>query len=133
MGLGAALEWQGRQFSRRLGIPVVVNIEGTFDDLPDTHRTCIFRVVQEALTNCSKHARAKNIGVRVFFKDERVCVIIEDDGVGLDTRNAAVNGIGLLGMQERVEELGGSFSVLSKQHKGTRLELEVPVPRKAGV
>ncbi len=133
MGLVPALEWQGRQFSRRLAIPVSVGIEGASGDLPDTHRTCIFRVVQEALTNCAKHAQAKHIEVRAFFKPDCVCVIIKDDGTGLDSRKAELSGIGLLGMRERVEELGGKFSILSDKSVGTRIELEVPVPGKAVV
>jgi signal transduction histidine kinase len=133
MGLGPALEWQGRQFSRRLGIPVVVTVLGTLDDIPDKQRTCIFRVVQEALTNCSKHAHARRIGVQVAIKPDAIHVIIEDDGVGFDTQKVTVDGIGLLGMQERVEELGGTLSIRSETQKGTRLELQVPVPTKAGI
>jgi signal transduction histidine kinase len=133
MGLGSALEWQGRQFSRRLGIPVTVEIQGDFDDLPDSHRTCIFRVVQEALTNCAKHAHAKHIRIMVTHVGEAVRAVIQDDGVGFDTRRRSATGIGLLGMEERVEELEGKLSTTSESQTGTRVELEVPVPKKAGV
>jgi signal transduction histidine kinase len=133
MGLGSALEWQGRQFSRRLGIPVTVELQGTFDDLPDSHRTCIFRVVQEALTNCAKHARAKHVRIMVSHAGEAVRAIIQDDGVGFDTRHRTATGIGLLGMEERAEELEGKLFTTSDSQTGTRVELEVPVPKKAGV
>jgi signal transduction histidine kinase len=136
MGLGSALEWQGRQFSRRLGIPVTVEIDGAFDDLPDPHRTCIFRVVQEALTNCVKHARAKHIRIMVTHANGAVRAIVQDDGVGFDAHTRSASGIGLLGMQERAEELEGKLSIISdkqKGTKGTKVELEVPVPKKAGV
>ncbi len=133
MGLGSALEWQGRQFSRRLGIPVTVDLHGTFDDLPDSHRTCIFRVVQEALTNCAKHARARHIRIIVTHAGETVHAIIQDDGVGFDARRRSATGIGLLGMEERAEELGGKLSATSDRQTGTKVELEVPVPKKAKV
>jgi len=130
MGLGPALEWQGRQFSRRLGVPVTIDLAGAFDDLPDAHRTCIFRIVQEALTNCAKHARAKKIRVQVQYSAEAVRVSIEDDGLGFDAHTTSVNGIGLLVMQERAQELGGLFSITSEKQRGTKVELEVPVPTK---
>ncbi|MGC2193733.1 MAG: sensor histidine kinase [Terriglobales bacterium] len=133
MGLGPALEWQGRQFSRRLSIPISVDVEGTFDDLPDSHRTCVFRVVQEALTNCAKHAHAKHVRVLIRYTPDAVRAIIQDDGVGFDAHKSSVTGIGLLGMQERAQELEGKLSIMSEKQKGTKVELEVPVPRKAGV
>jgi signal transduction histidine kinase len=133
MGLGSALEWQGRQFSRRLGIPVTVELQGTFDDLPDSHRTCIFRVVQEALTNCAKHSQAKHIRIIVMHVGDTVRAIIQDDGVGFDANRRSVTGIGLLGMEERAEELEGKLATTSDKQTGTRVELAVPVPRKAGV
>ncbi len=133
MGLGPALEWQGRQFSRRLGIPVTVEVEGGFDELPDLHRTCIFRVVQEALTNCAKHAHAKRVRIQIWYTREAVHAIIQDDGVGFDAHKASATGIGLLGMQERAQELEGKLSIMSERQKGTRVDLELPVPKKAGV
>jgi signal transduction histidine kinase len=133
MGLGSALEWQGRQISRRLGIPVTVEIDGNFDDLPDPQRTCIFRVVQEAVTNSVKHAHAKHIRIMVARANGAVRAIIHDDGVGFDIHRRSTTGIGLLGMQERAEELEGKLSITSDRQAGTRVELEVPVPKKAGV
>jgi signal transduction histidine kinase len=128
MGLGPALEWQGRQFSRRLRIPVTVDLEGTFDDLPDAHRTCIYRIVQEALTNCAKHAQAKQVRVRVRYTLGDVCVTIQDDGLGFDASNRSLHGIGLLVMQERAQELNGRLSVRSEKQAGTTVELTIPVP-----
>jgi len=109
---------------------VTIDLAGAFDDLPDAHRTCIFRIVQEALTNCAKHARAKKIRVQVQYSAEAVRVSIEDDGLGFDAHTTSVNGIGLLVMQERAQELGGLFSITSEKQRGTKVELEVPVPTK---
>ncbi len=90
-------------------------------------------MVQEALTNCAKHAHAKHVRIMVTHAGEAVRAIIQDDGVGFDTRRRTATGIGLLGMVERAEELNGKLSTTSDRQTGTRVELEVPVPKKAGV
>ena len=64
-GLGSALDWHARDFSRRYDVPVFLAVEGDVDALPEPQRTCVYRVVQEALTNCAKHARARRIDVSV--------------------------------------------------------------------
>ncbi len=126
LGLGPALRWQGREFSRRGGVPVTVQLDGELDGLPDAHRTCIYRVVQEALNNCARHARASNIRISVYGHADRVQVSVQDDGVGFDTK-AASRGLGLIGIQERVRELDGKVAITSHPEKGTILEVEVPV------
>jgi signal transduction histidine kinase len=63
LGLGPALEWQAREFTRRYRIPIQLEIEGDIKDVPDPHRTYLYRIVQEGLTNCARHAQAKNIRV----------------------------------------------------------------------
>src|SRR6185295_9084320 len=65
LGLEPALAWQAREFSRRYNVPVDLKVDGDLDDLPDPHRTCIYRVVQEALTNCAKHSSATAIDIVV--------------------------------------------------------------------
>ncbi|MBS1875984.1 MAG: sensor histidine kinase [Acidobacteria bacterium] len=129
LGLGPALRWQGREFSRRGGVPVTVQLDGELDGLPDAHRTCIYRVVQEALNNCARHARARNIRISVYGHADRVQVSVQDDGVGFDTK-AASRGLGLIGIQERVRELDGKVAITSHPEKGTILEVEVPVSGK---
>jgi signal transduction histidine kinase len=121
IGLGPALEWQGRQFSRQAGVPVTVQVDGNLEDLPEEHCTCIFRVVQEALTNCARHANASNIRVSVYGHQDWVNVTVQDDGVGFDPEGPFGAGIGLLGLRERVRELSGSVSIESQIRKGTIL------------
>jgi signal transduction histidine kinase len=128
LGLGPALRWQGREFSRRSGVPVTVQIDGDLEGLPETHRTCIYRIVQEALTNCAKHAQAKTIRISVYGRHDRIQLSIQDDGLGFDSRHASPRGLGLIGIQERVRELEGKVTVTSQPEKGTILEVEVPVP-----
>src|SRR6185437_253121 len=72
LGLEAAPQWQGREFSRHTGVPAQVGVEGNLDDLSDAQRTCIYRVVQEALTNCARHAQAKNVRVAVTASTSEV-------------------------------------------------------------
>lgn len=129
LGLGPALEWQGRDFARRSGIPVSVEIDGSLDGLPESHRTCVFRVVQEALTNCARHARARNIRVAVHGGPEKLSLMIQDDGVGLAGGEAGGRGLGLLGIEERVRELGGCVTIRSQANRGTLLQVEIPTPR----
>lgn len=127
VSLVTALEWQTRQFSRQTGISASLEANGEMDKLPETHRTCIYRCVQEALTNCSRHAQAKNIRIVVRTSASTVNVAIEDDGIGFDATERA-RGLGLLGMRERVAGVNGCLSVTSRTQCGTALSLEIPLP-----
>lgn len=93
------------------------------DDLPDEYKTCVYRVVQEALHNCERHSQATTIRIRVEQKPGRLTLIIQDDGQGFDVRQ--MKGVGLLGIQERVARLGGKASVHSKPGDGTVLSVEL--------
>jgi signal transduction histidine kinase len=127
LGLGPALRWQAREFSRRSGVPVVVQIDGDLDGLPETHRTCIYRIVQESLTNCAKHAGANNIRISVYGRHDWVSLSIQDDGAGFDRQTTSDRGLGLIGIEERVRELDGKVTIISQPGKGTIVEVEVPV------
>jgi signal transduction histidine kinase len=127
LGLGPALRWQGREFSRRSGVPVTVQIDGDIEGLPETHRTCIYRIVQEALTNCAKHAQAKSIRVSIYGRQDWLNLSIQDDGAGFESGGASGRGLGLIGIQERVRELDGKVTIVSQPGKGTIVEVEVPV------
>ncbi len=129
LGLAPALEWQGRDFSRHTGVPATVQVNGTLDDLPEAHRTCIYRVVQEALTNCAKHAKANNVIVSVNGQAESVEAVVQDDGVGFDAASRLGLGLGLLGIEERVQELDGKLSIASQPGSGTTLRVQIPVKR----
>jgi signal transduction histidine kinase len=130
LGLIAALEWQAREVSRRTGMLVDTVDENVSDNLPDEHRTCVYRIVQEALNNCSKHAYATNVRVVVQQEPDRLRVIIEDDGKGFDP--SRVRGLGLVGMNERVSQLGGVLKVDSDPARGTRLRVDLPLPTDPG-
>jgi signal transduction histidine kinase len=124
LGLPAAVQKQAREFSRRTGVIVVVSVDGEFGGLPDTHRTYIYRIVQEALTNCAKHAHAHRITVGLLDHGDRVQVTIGDDGVGFATRPP--QGLGLIGMEERIRELGGTIAIQSMPGRGTTIDASIP-------
>jgi signal transduction histidine kinase len=125
-GLVPALRWQAREFSKHVGIPVDLQIDGSLHELPDDVRTCIYRIVQEALTNCARHAKANNIRIVLHGKDDGVSVAIQDDGVGFHPMSEAV-GLGIIGIEERARELGGRLKISSEEQHGTLLIVEIPL------
>jgi len=126
LGLVAALEWQAREVSKRTGMAVDMVDENVSDNLPEEHKTCLYRIVQEALNNCSKHAYAKHVRVVVRQEQNHLRVRVEDDGRGFDPRR--MRGLGLVGMNERVTQLGGVLTVDSDPARGTRLTVDLPLP-----
>lgn len=130
-GLAPAIEWQAREFSRHFGVPVNVQIEGAVNELPEAYSTCVYRVVQEALTNCARHAQAHEIRIAVHGQEDRLAITVQDDGAGFRAAQARGRGLGLLGIEERVRELGGRFSVRSAPGHGTVLSAEIPLEREA--
>ena len=128
IGLGPALQWLARDHARRYDCPVNVELSGDLDALPESHRTCTYRVVQEALTNCARHARARRIDVALHGTPGQLRLQIKDDGVGMPARPSAAPGLGLFGIEERVRELGGRLQLYSQPGQGTSLKIEMPVP-----
>jgi signal transduction histidine kinase len=124
LGLIPALKWQAREVSKRTSMEVSVATELTSEDLPDDYKTCIYRVVQEALHNCSRHSDATTIRVRVQHKAGILLLTIQDDGKGFDVSQS--KGLGLLGIEERVAQLGGTCHVHSGPGIGTILAVELP-------
>lgn len=125
LGLAPALNWYARETGKRTGLNVVVSADSAIDGLPDEHKTCIYRLVQEAVNNSARHANARTVEVTVRREHQRVVVGVQDDGAGFDTR--FLRGLGLLGMEERVRRLGGSLKVSSESGLGTLIHAELPV------
>lgn len=126
-GLQAALEWHARDCMSRYAIDVDLQTDGAFDALSEKHRTCVYRVVQEATTNCVRHAEAKRIQIRVSAADDRLHVRVSDDGRGLDPRKPR-SGFGLRGIEERVKELHGTMTISSAPTGGTTVLVSLPLP-----
>jgi signal transduction histidine kinase len=123
-GLVPALDWQARETAKRTGMHVQLNSELP-DELPEEHKTCIYRVVQEALNNCARHAQASTVQVVVRRQSGKILLSVLDDGSGFDP--ARVRGLGLMGMEERVRHLGGTFVLDSEPGRGTRVEIALPL------
>jgi len=127
LGLGPAIRAHAREVSRRTGVPVDVRLDGEIDGVPEPHRTYLYRIVQEALHNCARHAQAKHVIVSLYGRADLVSMAVQDDGVGFDATRALASGLGLYGMRERVRDLRGRLTVTSTPGSGTLLEVELPL------
>ena len=130
LGLEAALEWLGREVSRNSEMEVNVETQGVPEDLPDTYKVCIYRVTQAALHNAVRHSGARNATVRVQQTKQGIRMQVADDGRGFDPRRT--RGLGLVGMEERVKRLGGTFRLESQPAQGTTITAELPCPSGSG-
>ena len=131
MGLVPALRWFAHQYAERAKLAVTFEAVGAKRRLPSQVETVLFRIGQEGLNNVGRHARATHAAVRLEFFETRVVLTVRDDGRGfavneiLETHSAR-KAWGLLGIQERVNLVGGKFSVESEPGKGTQLVVEIP-------
>ncbi len=126
LGLTAAIGWLVRDVKRSSGIEIRAEIDPSLDELPDAQCTCVYRVVQEALTNAARHSGARNIAIALIPDAGEIAGSITDNGHGFDSTIVRRTGIGLLGMEERVRELGGSLRIVSSPGHGARVEFRLP-------
>jgi signal transduction histidine kinase len=126
LGLIPALKWLAREVSRTSSMAVEVMAEAFVDDVPEEHRTCVFRVVQEALRNSARHSGALHARVRVQEGGGSLRLSVQDDGKGFAP--SLETGLGILGMQERVVSLSGKMTVDSNPSEGTIITIELPLP-----
>ncbi len=126
LGLGPALRSHAREFERRTNISTAIEMEGELDTVPEPHRTCIYRIVQEALNNCGRHARARNVTISLAGALNRIKLRVQDDGVGFDVATKSEAGLGLAGIAERVRDLNGTLRIESTPGCGTSLQVELP-------
>jgi signal transduction histidine kinase len=129
LGLMAALDVLAERVSARTGL--WVKVEGRREErLSPAIETVLYRIVQEALNNVSKHAQASGVTVVVRREARRVCCSVRDDGVGFDpgTPRSTVTGIGLIGIRERLAPLGGALSIDAAPGRGTELRVAIPLP-----
>jgi signal transduction histidine kinase len=126
-GLVPAVERLGEIFSASTGIPLELEARLGDDRLPSEAETTLYRVVQEALTNITKHAGARHVSVLLVRRDAAVAAVIEDDGHGFDEEDERRGGIGLAGMRERLALLDGHLTIESRIGGGTTVAAEVRV------
>jgi signal transduction histidine kinase len=127
LGLASAIGWLVREVKRSGGMEIQTQIDPDLDTLPDAECTCVYRVVQEALTNAARHSGARLIDVSLGMSNGEITGSIADDGQGFDAAAMKRTGLGLVGMEERVRELGGSLAVVSSHGHGTRVEFRLPL------
>ena len=125
-GLVSALERLVETFHEQTGIEVDLEPRLGEDRLPFDVETTLYRITQEALTNVVKHAQAKHVSIVLTRRDGSVSAVIEDDGRGFSSVSSNEDGLGLLGMRERISLVGGRLDVESSPGSGTTLSIEVP-------
>jgi signal transduction histidine kinase len=127
LGLVTALQQYVADFSRQYNIHVEIETTGMQDRrLKNEIETALFRIVQESLTNVVMHAQATHVDILISRHNNHLVTIIEDDGVGFTPSSPTGEHLGLFGMRERVEMLGGQFTIESEPGKGTTVRVEVP-------
>jgi len=126
-GLVAAIERLAETFAEQTGIEVHIEAALGKSRLGDDVETALYRIVQEALTNVVKHANARTVSVVVTRKGDGVVAVIEDDGRGFEPDAGHDDGLGLLGMRERIALVDGRLSVESSPEQGTTVAVEVPL------
>ena len=125
-GLVAALRWYGNEFARRTGLAVAVQCPAPFPRLASEMEISLFRIVQEALTNVGKHARANSVSITVQASPARLVLTITDDGIGFDAAELdARSGWGLIIMREQALAMGWELHFESGSGKGTTVRVEV--------
>jgi signal transduction histidine kinase len=125
LGLIPAVKWLAREVARTSELHVDVLSVGVQDNLLEEYRTCVFRLVQEALRNCQRHAAATKAAVRIEQRDATLHLTVSDDGGGFEPSEE--RGLGVLGMEERVAHLGGSFRMRSAPGAGTVIDVQLPI------
>ena len=130
LGLAPAIRSLANEFQRRTGLACHLTIPDEVPVLPESVATCVYRVVQESLHNCEKHAHARRVDIALRSAGGRwLEVEISDNGVGFDTRRPGGGDsarLGILGMQERAAAAGGTLATISSAGVGTRITLRVP-------
>jgi len=129
LGLGPAVEWLAQGASERTGVSITV--DAPILRLPSAMETALYRIVQEAVTNAIRHAGARHMEIRVWHEDAMVHAAVRDDGRGFDAdatmAQRGERGLGLLGMRERVDALGGRFVLHSTLGQGTEVSVAIPI------
>jgi len=132
LGLAAAVEWQAQEFEQRTGIHCV--LRATVDDggLDPLMSTAVFRIFQESLTNVARHSRASSVAVTLDHLDSDLILEVRDDGIGIASADASnARSIGLVGMRERAQLVGGGFSISGAAGAGTTVRVRIPWRYKA--
>jgi signal transduction histidine kinase len=126
-GLAAAVEWQCQEFARRTGLALTCQLPEGEPSISSELSTALFRILQEALTNVARHAGAQSVRVELGVAGGVAALVVRDDGRGVTAEElSAPASLGLLGMRERAEALGGSLLVERCAPRGTVVMVSIP-------
>ena len=132
LGLPAAIERLVHEWQKRHQIPADSMVHLGNQRLPENVETALYRIIQEALTNVARHADAHSVSVLVERRADDVVTVVEDDGKGLEASDLAGGRLGIAGMRERAELLGGKMTIESTPDAGTSLFIQIPIPHVEG-
>jgi len=128
LGLEAAIGWQIEEFSKRTGCDCKLNLKMEDISIEEIRNTVVFRIMQEALTNVTRHAKANQVNITLFSADGRLVLEVADNGCGITKAELESNtSIGLIGMRERAGGLGGNVDIKRGRQGGTKIKLDLPL------
>jgi signal transduction histidine kinase len=128
LGLNAAISWHLKEFKKRTGVDVDFKENDPDFELPNTIKTGLFRILQEALTNVARHAEATLVKVDLEQDKNSILLKIKDNGLGFEIRKHSGNKtLGILGMKERAAMMGGQYDISSASGQGTTITVKVPI------
>jgi len=139
LGLIPTLQRYVLTFQEESGVSISFSAMGRQSELESVVSLTVFRIIQEALSNIAKHAKADNAVIKIEFTPKDLKIYIYDDGIGFDTaklkeKNDDISGgFGLVSMRERIELLGGDLRISAEPGKGTRLNITIPITQEEGV
>src|SRR5581483_2036201 len=132
LGLTAAIEWQAQEFEKRTGISCRLSILPEDLTADPERSTAIFRILQEALTNVARHAKAGQVDIQLLREEPSLVLKVRDDGIGITEDQATHSkSLGLLGIRERVRLWGGKVTIRGVKGKGTEVHVQLPIERRA--
>ncbi|HHW61321.1 MAG TPA: GAF domain-containing sensor histidine kinase [Syntrophomonadaceae bacterium] len=129
LGLVPAIRWYIDTYCSNTGLQINFQANNIEERLPGDLETAIYRAVQEGLTNISRHAQAKTADILLQLKKDEIILVISDDGKGMQQPLSYSNGLGLIGMQERIRLLGGQFDIKSEPDQGVKITIVLPVEK----
>jgi signal transduction histidine kinase len=132
LGLPDAIEWQAQDFAARTGLALDLDIQVSGQSPPDAVASAVFRMLQEALTNIARHARATRVRVALRIDAQSLSLQVCDDGRGItEHEQHGAHSLGLVGLRERALALGGAVAITRGAGAGTTVSLELPLPAAA--
>jgi PAS domain S-box-containing protein len=133
LGLSVALRSCAHNSLDQAGVEVHMEVAGQERRLAPELEIALFRIAQEAIANISRHAQAESVYINLEFREDSVAIQLEDDGIGFDFSQGfggrSGGGVGLLGMKERAELIGGRLTIDTSLNSGTRIAVEIPTAR----